>query len=69
MRTYRTKQGDQWDMIAYNMYPNVGRELCMPALLSANDERRETVIFPAGIELKVPGIDAPAAANLPPWKR
>ena len=69
MRTYRTIQGDQWDMISYRLYPNVGRELCMGRLLEANEEWRETVIFPAGITLAVPEIDIPAADNLPPWKR
>jgi phage tail protein X len=56
-------------MIAYRLYPNVGRELCMSKLLEANEEYRETVIFPAGVTLTVPEIDIPVSDNLPPWKR
>ena len=69
MRTYRTQQGDMWDLIAYRMYSNVGREMCMGALLGVNEEHRETVIFGAGVELAVPDIDAPETLNLPPWKK
>jgi phage tail protein X len=69
MRAYRTIQGDQWDMIAYRLYPDAGRELCMGKLLEANEEHRETVIFKAGVTLTVPEIDIPVADNLPPWKR
>ena len=69
MRTYRTSQGDTWDMIAYRMYPDSGREMCMAALLEANEEHRETVVFSAGAEFAVPAIEIPAVQNLPPWKR
>ena len=69
MRTYRTQQGDMWDLIAYHMYPNVGREMCMSRLLEANEQCRETAIFGAGAELSVPDIDLPVTLNLPPWKR
>lgn len=68
MRAYRTVQGDMWDLIAYRMYPNVGREMCISRLLEANEKHRETVIFGAGVELSVPDIDAPVTLNLPPWK-
>ncbi|MDR3280936.1 MAG: tail protein X [Synergistaceae bacterium] len=69
MRTYRTQQGDLWDVIAYRMYPDVGREMCMSALIQANEQHRNIAIFPAGIELSVPDIDIPAVSGLPPWKR
>jgi phage tail protein X len=69
MRTYKTKQGDTWDLIAYRLYPKVGREMCMSVLLQANLTHREVVIFSAGIELTVPDIDIPVVSNLPPWKR
>ncbi|MDR1510839.1 MAG: tail protein X [Synergistaceae bacterium] len=69
MKTYRTQQGDMWDLIAYRMYPNVGREMCMSRLLEANEKYRETAVFGAGIELAVPDIDIPATENLPPWKK
>jgi phage tail protein X len=69
MKTYRTQQGDTWDLIAYRLYPKVGREMCMGRLLEANEEHREAVIFGAGIVLEVPEIDIPVASNLPPWKK
>jgi phage tail protein X len=56
-------------MIAYRVYPNVGREMCMSVLLGANEGRRETVVFPAGIVLSVPDIDIPVVSKLPPWKK
>ena len=69
MATYRTRQGDTWDLIAYNLYPRVGREMCMGRLLEANPDHREVIIFGAGVILAVPEIDIPVVANLPPWKR
>ncbi len=69
MRFYRTQHGDQWDMIAFRHYPNVGREMCMAVLLEANQEHRETVIFPAGVTLQIPDVEIPAVQRLPPWKR
>jgi phage tail protein X len=69
MKTYRTQQGDMWDLIAYRAYPNVGREMCMSRLLEENERHRETAIFGAGTELAVPDIDIPMVQNLPPWKR
>ena len=69
METYRTRQGDMWDSIAYSLYPGVGREMCMSKLLEANEAHRETVIFSAGTELAVPEIGIPAVENLPPWKK
>jgi phage tail protein X len=69
MAVYKTQQGDTWDLIAYRLYPKVGREMCMERLLEANEAHRETVIFGAGVTLSVPEIEIPAANNLPPWKR
>lgn len=69
MRIYRTSQGDQWDMIAFKMYPNVGKEYLMDILLAANPSHINTVIFPANVELSIPDVSAPGVENLPPWKR
>ena len=69
MRNYRTVQGDTWDLIAYRLYPEQGRELRTGDLLEANSEYRDYVIFPAGIVLNVPEIDYPVSESLPPWKR
>jgi phage tail protein X len=66
MREYVTVQGDTWDLIAFKVY---GSEFYMTKLIEANPEHRETVFFNANIRLKVPEIEAPAPATLPPWKR
>ena len=69
MRTYRTAQGDTWDMIALKMYPNLGGEKLMHILLQQNPEHQETVIFGANVMLRIPTVDIPAVSPLPPWKR
>ena len=69
MRTYTTKQGDMWDLIAYLMYPDVGAEMCMSVLIEANPEHRTVSIFPAGVMLNVPEVDIPVFTSLPPWKK
>lgn len=63
--TYTTKQGDMWDMIAYEVY---GDEYKMHYLMDANKKYVETVIFPAGVTLVVPVLSAAQTTNLPPWK-
>lgn len=69
MRTYTTSQGDQWDMIAFRMYPKVGREYLMDVLLAENPDHINTVIFPANVLLRIPDVSAPGVVDLPPWKR
>lgn len=69
MRTYRTQQGDTWDMVALRMYPKLGGEKLMSSLLDANPEHIHTVIFSANIELNIPDISVPVVPNLPRWKR
>ncbi|MBQ6772550.1 MAG: tail protein X [Synergistaceae bacterium] len=69
MKTYRTIQGDTWDIIAYHVYETQGREKRLDALLESNPEYREYVIFPAGIILEIPEIDNTISESLPPWKR
>lgn len=65
-KTYVTIQGDMWDSIAKR---TLGSEYYMTNLIDANPEHRETVIFPAGVQLVIPEISDPEPANLPPWKR
>mgnify|MGYP002855566330 CR=1 FL=1 len=67
MRTYRTIQGDTWDIIAYREYKNIGAERLLHCLIDANPEHVGTVIFPAGVVLNVPDIDIPKSDTLPPW--
>lgn len=65
--TYTTVQGDTWDLIAYQ---KLGSTRYMDRLISANPEYIETLIFPAGVTLRLPELEKAAAAdNLPPWKR
>ena len=65
-KTYTTKQGDMWDSIAHSLY---GSEAGMNALLEANNEYRNLIVFPAGVVLQVPEYQQPQTSNLPPWRR
>lgn len=67
--TYRTIQGDTWDLIALRMYPKIGAEKLMDVLLEANPEHIHTVIFPANVILNIPEVDVPVISSLPAWKR
>ncbi|MBQ2616704.1 MAG: tail protein X [Synergistaceae bacterium] len=67
MGQYRTVSGDTWDLIAYKVYPKHGRERLMSALIGANPQHINTVIFPAGITLSIPEPDIPTPRTLPPW--
>ena len=69
MRTYRTEQGDTWDLIALRMYPSIGAEKLMDVLLDANPEHIRTVIFPANVILNIPEVSVPVISSLPAWKR
>lgn len=66
LNTYTTIQGDMWDTIAYKVY---GSEVGMNALLEANQEYADVVVFPANIVVQVPEYTAPETSNLPPWRR
>ena len=68
-RTYRTVQGDTWDLIALRMYPKLGGEKLMDVLLEANSAWRDIVIFSANVMLAVPDVAEPVISPLPPWKR
>ena len=67
--TYRTIQGDTWDLIALRMYPKIGAEKLMDVLLEANPEHMHTIIFPANVMLNIPEVDVPVISSLPAWKR
>lgn len=68
MRVYKTVSGDTWDLIAFRVYRNLGAEKLMDALIEANEKYINTVIFSAGINLKIPEVNSPVILNLPPWK-
>lgn len=69
MRTYTTKQGDTYDIIALRMYPKLGAEKLTDILIDANPKHVRTVIFSGGVELNIPDIEIPEITNLPAWKR
>ncbi|MDR0476562.1 MAG: tail protein X [Desulfobulbaceae bacterium] len=63
--TYITMQNDAWDAIAYRLW---GEERLFVALLKANPEHLDTVLFPAGVELRVPlKPESAIKLELPPW--
>ena len=64
--TYRTIQGDTWDLIAYKQ---LGSTDYTDRLISANLEHAGIFLFPAGVTLRLPEIEEKPNANLPPWKR
>lgn len=67
MGTYKTVQGDTWDLIAYKLYGNV---FFTPPLLEANPAYIDTVIFPSGISLSIPELPSSYIedADTPPWR-
>lgn len=66
MKTYKTIQGDTWDMIAYKQ---MGSANYMDQMINANPEYVGTLLFPEGITLRLPEISAKTSGSLPPWKR
>jgi len=66
MTTYRTVQGDTWDLIAYK---KLGSTRFTDQLISANLEHAGTLLFPAGVTLRLPEIMEKTNGSLPPWKR
>lgn len=67
MKTYTTIQGDTWDMIAYRQ---LGSSDYTDRLTCSNLEHVGTLLFPAGITLRLPEIETKkTGSNLPPWKR
>jgi len=64
--TYKTVQGDMWDLISYKMY---GDTKFTNLLMSANKKYIEYFTFPAGIELTIPDISTKIITAAPPWKQ
>lgn len=66
-KIYITMQGDAWDTIAYRLW---GQERLFMELVKVNPEYLDTLIFPAGIELKVPARpENYVKKELPPWRQ
>lgn len=64
--SYRTVQGDTWDQIAHKMLGSTGYT---DQLIRANLEHVGTLLFPAGVTLRLPEITEKTSDGLPPWKR
>lgn len=64
--TYRTIQGDTWDMIAKKVY---GAEKHLDYLMANNFPLLEYMIFPSGILLHTPDLPKKLETDLPPWRK
>ena len=67
MRTYRTKSGDMWDMIAKEMYDN---EMHLSFLMANNGHLLDYFVFPSGIILNIEDLpeNIPEDDDLPEWR-
>lgn len=63
---YTTMRGDTFDILALDAYNEEG---LAHIIMQANPQYSSVLVFDAGVELRIPVIDAEAAASLPPWKR
>lgn len=67
MTTYKTVQGDTWDLISYRVY---GTGNIMSELMKANPKYMNVGVFSAGVVLNIPAIDTTEIdENIPPWLR
>lgn len=66
METYKTVQGDMWDLISYKVY---GNEKFVDVLIAENPQYRKVLVFSAGVEIICPDVDTDnESGGLPPWK-
>lgn len=65
--TYRTKQGDMWDYIAWVIY---GDESYVSVLYRANPQYLDVYLFDDGCEIFCPEITVTTAEdeNVPEWR-
>ena len=66
MSTYRTKQGDMWDSIAYTQ---MGDTAYTDRLINLNRQYKDFYTLPAGLVLTLPEADPRIIETLPPWKK
>lgn len=66
MNTYKTIQGDTWDMIAKSQY---GDERKMDVLMMNNFSLLDYVVFPAGILVNIPELGKSEKQGWPEWRR
>ena len=63
-----TKDGDRWDLIAWQYY---GDAMRYEEIILANPDVPIWPVLPAGVRLLIPVLDTETqadAAGLPPWK-
>lgn len=63
--TYTTKQGDTWDLMAYDFY---GDEKYMRYLMEANMPLLDIMIFSSGTVIQVPDLLEETDEDLPFWR-
>ena len=64
---YITKDGDRWDLMAYDFYAN---PTLYEPIITANPEVPMAPILPSGLKLKIPVINDSNEIEftLPPWR-
>lgn len=64
---YITKDGDRWDLIAYDYY---GDATLYESIITANSDIPITPILPSGLKLQIPVRDEieQIQFELPPWR-
>lgn len=63
---YTTIAGDTFDNLALEFY---GDEKYSVFIMQFNPDFITTIIFDAGVKLKIPDIEINEISTLPPWKR
>lgn len=66
-KTHLTSCGDTFDLLALWYYAD---EKMASAIIQANPDHCDTLIFEAGVTLTIPDVSAATAPEtLPPWRR
>lgn len=65
-KTYTTRAGDQWDMIAKKVY---GDEMKADFLMDNNLPLLDVYEFDAGVVVNTPDLPLDNSSLLPPWRR
>ena len=61
-----TIQGQAWDQVSLERY---GSEKQMGALLPANADEIDALLFEGGVTLEIPEVEPLREKSLPPWER
>ena len=64
---YVTEEGDTYDALALDFYDD---ERLASHIIQANPQYMETLVFDAGIRIRIPLLDkSERPVTLPPWRR